>query len=124
MAAEGAGSEGGGGGGFDTQGAITAVIKIAVNYVAQKQQAKEQLKLQERLESLSLEQQKQLAIRLQDAQSDIEKTKILYQSLALERNREALLKMNINRYRGIAILGIGFVILAGVIIKVKNQQNG
>lgn len=68
---------------FNTQAAISETIGLAVSLVSSSQQAKKQRELQKDLAKLSLEQQEELAKRLQDTQSNVEKTRIMYQTFAL-----------------------------------------
>lgn len=97
-------------------------IGIIANTIASNKSKSEQQKLQAKVALLTLEQQKELAIRLQDAQSEIARMDILYKSLAMDKDRIATSALNKQKFVGISILGISFVILAIVIYKVKTKN--
>jgi len=85
--------------------------------------ANKRRQLEAKIAKLTLAQQKELEIRLQNVQSDIAKMQILYQTLAIDKNREALVEMNKQKTKGLIALGIGFTILAIVVIAVKHKQS-
>lgn len=85
--------------------------------------ASERRKLEEKIAKLSLSQQKELEIRLQNSKTDIEKMQILYQALAIDKNREALTELNKEKYKGIAIFGVSLILLSIVIVVVKHHKS-
>ena len=85
--------------------------------------ANERRKLEEKIAKLTLAQQKELEIRLQNSKTDIEKMQILYQALAMDKNRDALSKLNQEKYTGIAIFGVSLILLSIVIIIVKQHKS-
>lgn len=89
-----------------------------------KSDAKKQRELTERLEKLSLAQQKEIAERLQNIESEIEKQSLVYQYLAVQQHNEALLKIQNKRYTSYAILGIGAFTLIFVMFKLVKGKNG
>lgn len=80
-------------------------------------------RLEEKIAKLTLAQQKELEIRLQNSKTDIEKMQILYQALAMDKNRDALSKLNQEKYTGIAIFGVSLILLSIVIIIVKQHKS-
>ena len=89
-----------------------------------KSDAKAQRALIERLEKLILEQQKEIAERLQNIQGEIEKQSLVYQYLAVQQHNEALLKIQNKRYVSYGILGIGAFALIFVMFKLVKSKNG
>jgi hypothetical protein len=89
-----------------------------------KSEGKKQRELTERLEKLSLAQQKEIAERLQNIQGEIEKQSLVYQYLAVQQHNEALLKIQNKRYVSYGILGIGAFALIFVMFKLVKSKNG
>lgn len=110
------------GGGFDPSALIAAGVGTIANLVVSVKSQKDQKKLQEKLALLSLEQQKELEIRLQNVQGEVAKMQLLYQALAMDKDRAATSALNKQKFIGISILGISVVILAIVIYKAKSKK--
>lgn len=110
------------GGGFDPSALIAAGVGTIANLVVSVKSQKDQKKLQEKLALLSLEQQKELEIRLQNVQGEVAKMQLLYQALAMDKDRAATSALNKQKFIGISILGISVVILAIVIYKAKSKN--
>ena len=89
-----------------------------------KEEAGKQRELIERLEKLSLAQQKEIAERLQNVQGEIQKQSLVYEYLAVQQHNEALLKIQNKRYASYAILGIGAFALIFVMFKLVKKKNG
>ena len=89
-----------------------------------KEEAGKQRELAERLEKLSLAQQKEISERLQNIQSEIERQSLVYQYLAVQQHNEALLKIQNKRYVSYGILGIGAFALIFVMFKLVKSKNG
>ncbi len=109
-------------GGFDPSALIAVGVGTIANLIVSTKNQKDQLRLQEKLSKLSLEQQKELEIRLQNVQGEVAKMQLLYQALAMDKDRVATSALNKQKFIGISILGISVVILAVVIYKVKNKS--
>jgi hypothetical protein len=73
------------------------------------------------LAKLSLAQQKELAERLQDSQTETERQALAYKFLAVQKNNEALNKMQGKRYTSYIVLGVGVTILALVFLKLAKR---
>jgi hypothetical protein len=89
-----------------------------------KADAKKQREMEEKINLLSLDQQKFLEQRLQDVQGEIAKQQIIYQYLAVQNNNEMLNKIQAKRYTSYIVLGVGVVVLAIVILKLGKGKNG
>jgi hypothetical protein len=89
-----------------------------------KADAKKQREMEEKINLLSLDQQKFLEQRLQDVQGEIAKQQIIYQYLAVQNNNEMLNRIQGKRYTSYIVLGVGIVILAVVILKLGKKKNG
>lgn len=109
------------GSGFDPSALIGMGVSTIANLLVSVKSASDQKKLQERLALLSLEQKKELDIRLQNLQTEVAKMQLLYQALAMDKDRIATSALNKQKFIGISILGISVVILAVVIYKAKNK---
>lgn len=107
---------------MDATSLISSGVGTIATLVSSIDSAKEQRRLQEKLAKLSLQQQKDLALSLQQTQGEVQKMALLYQTLNLDRDRSATSELNKQKFIGISILGISVVILAVVIYKAK--QNG
>lgn len=113
---------GGIGVGAQIGGAVAgAVISSIIGGAFAKEDASAQRALIERLQKLSLEQQKEIEERLQDVQGEIEKQRLVYEYLAVQQNNEALLKIQNRRYASYAILGIGAFALIFVMFKLVKK---
>lgn len=87
-----------------------------------KNNAKQQRQLQEKIAQMSLENQRQIQERLAQAQTDIEKQRIAFQILALEKNQALVKSLEKDKYKSIVILGVGAVALALVIVLAKRKK--
>jgi hypothetical protein len=101
-----------------------AVISSIIGGAFAKEDASAQRALIERLQKLSLAQQKEIEERLQDVQGEIQKQSLVYQYLAVQNNNEALLKIQNKRYTSYAILGVGAFALIFVMFKLIKKKNG
>jgi hypothetical protein len=105
-------------------GASTIVSGIITSAFASAD-AKKQRQLEEELTKLDLQQQKEIAIHLQDVQGELQKQAIVYKYLAVKNNDDAINKMKSKRYGSYMILGGSVVLLTVVVIlllKKKNEQ--
>jgi hypothetical protein len=116
---------GGLGVGAQLGGAVAGVIiSSIIGGAFAKEDAGKQRELTERLEKLSLAQQKEIAERFQNIQSEIERQNLVYQYLAVQQHNEALLKIQNKRYTSYAILGVGAFALIFVMFKLIQKKNG
>ena len=86
-----------------------------------KEEGRKARELQKELEKLSLAQQKELEIRLQDVKSQLAREELVYKYLAVQNNNEMLNKIKSKRYTSYIVLGIGVTILASVILKLSKK---
>jgi len=105
------------GGGFDPTALIGMGISTITGLISSAKSASDQKKLQAKLAKLSLAQQKELEIRLQNLQSDVAKMDLLYKALAVDKDRIATADLNKQKFIGIGIFGISIVVLSIVIYK-------
>ena len=120
----GASSSGGASGstGGNIAGAVGgALIGSLTSYFGGAEQGRKNRDLQKELAKLSLEQQKELEIRLQDSKSETERQALAYQYLAVQRNNESLNKIQSKRYTSYIVLGVGVTILALVFVKLAKR---
>ena len=116
---------GGSGIGASLGGAVAgALVSTIIGGAFAKEEAGKQRALIERLEKLSLAQQKEIAERLQNVQGEIQKQSLVYEYLAVQKHNEALLKIQNKRYASYAILGIGAFALIFVMFKLVKKKNG
>jgi gas vesicle protein len=109
-------------GGADPIGQIGgAVIGSLTSYFGGAEQSRKNRDLMKDLALLSLDQQKQLAERLQDAKTETERQGLAFQFLAVQRNNEALNKIQGKRYTSYIVLGVGVTILALVFLKLAKR---
>lgn len=87
-----------------------------------KDNAKQQRKLEEKIAQMSLETQRQIQDRLAQAQTDIEKQRIAFQILSLEKNQELVKSLEKDKYKSMVVLGVGAVALAFVIVLAKRKK--
>lgn len=107
---------------FDAQSAITQTVQLAVGFVASSQQAKKQRELQEKLAKLTLEQQEDLAIRLQDAQTEIARVNIMYQTFAVLENDKLVNERKNKQLTLFYFLGGGSMLLIAMAIIYKMRK--
>jgi hypothetical protein len=121
----GSGGAGGAGGLTNIGGAIAgSLVSGIIGNAFAKSEGKKQRELTERLEKLSLAQQKEIAERLQNIQGEIEKQSLVYQYLAVQQHNESLLKIQNKRYISYGILGVGAFALIFVMFKLVKSKNG
>jgi hypothetical protein len=109
----------------DAIGAVGgALIGSLTSYFGGAEQGRMNRDLQEKLAKLSLAQQKELELRLQDSKTETERQALAYQFLAVQKNDEALNKLKGKRYTSYIVLGVGVTILAVVFLKLAKRKNG
>ena len=99
-----------------------SVISSLITSAFAKSDAKKQRAMEAELAKLSLAQQKDLEERLQDIQGELAKQEIIYKYLAVQKNDEALNKMQGKRYISYAVLGGCILALAIVVLLIKNKK--
>ena len=120
------GASSGASSGVSTGGAIGgaiggALIGGVINGLFAKEEGRKARELQKELEKLSLAQQKELEIRLQDVKSQLAREELVYKYLAVQNNNEMLNRIKSKRYTSYIVLGIGVTILASVILKLSKK---
>ena len=122
MAEESSSSESGG-----NASSIAGIVGVAISTVGgliiQGNNAKAVRELQSRIAMLTLQQQREIAERLQDVQSDVERMRIVYQALAVEKNRASLESIAREKNHAIMWLSVSVALLAGTIAFLKTRKN-
>ena len=98
-----------------------ALIGGVINGLFAKEEGRKAREWQKELEKLSLAQQKELEIRLQDVKSQLAREELVYKYLAVQNNNEMLNRIKSKRYTSYIVLGIGVTILASVILKLSKK---
>lgn len=98
-----------------------AVITSLAGYFGGAEQGRKNRDLMNDLSKLSLAQQKELEVRLQDAKTETERQGLAFQFLAVQKNNEALNKIQSKRYTSYIVLGLGVTILAFVFLKLAKR---
>lgn len=117
----GSSSDSGGGSAMIGQ-VLSAVISSVIMGMYQKGDAKKARQLQDRLAGLSLAQQKELEIRLQDVQSELVKLDIIYTYLAVQNNNEMVNTLQSKRYTAYMVLG-GSITVFSLLLFILAQKN-
>lgn len=97
------------------------LIGSLAGYFGGAEQGRKNRDLMNDLAKLSLAQQKELAERLQDSQTETERQALAYKFLAVQKNNEAINKMKGKRYTSYIVLGVGVTILALVFLKLAKR---
>ena len=112
-------------GGVNPLGQISGVvIGSLAGYFGGAEQGRKNRDLMKELGQLSLDLQKQLAERLQDAKTETERQSLAWQFLAVQNNNEMLNRVQGKRYTSYIVLGVGITILALVFLKLAKRKNG
>ena len=109
----------GGGGSGDL---IAQGVQIIVGLVANSISAKKSRELQEKLATLSLKQQKELTERMQDANTEIARLNIMYQTFAVLENQKLVDSRKSKQLRLFYFLGGGSLLLVGMAIIFKRNK--
>jgi len=105
--------------GGDIAGQILSTL-IGIGFA--QNNAKQQRELQKKIAEMSLENQRQIQERLAEAQTDIERQRIAFQILALEKNEQLVERLEKDKYKSMVIVGVGAVALAVVIVLAKRKK--
>lgn len=106
---------------FDIYGAAGAIIGAAADVVVKIGDAKKAKALIEELQKLSDKQMVELANKLQEVRTQIEKEGVIYKYLAIEKHKKELEKITITRIMIICGIGVGLAALALVGMKLKQK---
>ena len=109
----------GGGGGGDL---IVEGAKIIIGFVSNSITAQKNRELQEKLATLTLKQQKELTERMQDANTEIERLNIMYQTFAVLENQKLVDSRKSKQLTLFYFLGGGSLLLVGLTIIFKRKK--
>lgn len=101
---------------------IGAVASAAIGAVFASMDAKKQRQLQAELATLSLAQQKELELHLQDVNGEIAKQEILSKYLSVQKNNESLAAIKNRRYAMYIVVGLGVIALSFVALKLSQKK--
>lgn len=101
---------------------IGAVVSSIIGAAFASSDNKKQRQMTERLEKLSLEQQKEIALRLQDVNEELAKQEIIYKYLAVQNNNELLASIKSKRYIMYIAIGAGVVVFGVLALKLLNKK--
>ena len=105
-----------------TANLISQGVSLIVGTISGISDSKKQRELQEYLSGLSIESQERIASRMLETQSSIEREKILFQELALNKNLALTENMQKDKNISFMILGGSIVFLGVVIFLVKRKK--
>ena len=105
-----------------TSDLIGAGASILISTISGVTQAKKQRQLQEYLGKLSIESQERIASRMASTQSSIEREKILFQEMALDKQLALTEGLQKDKNTSFMILGGSVVFLGIVIFLVKRKK--
>lgn len=97
------------------------IVSSVIGGLFAKGEAKKARELQEKLQKLTLAQEKELEKRLQDVTAETERQALVYQFLAVQNNNEMLNRIKSKRYTSYIVLGVGVTILALVVLKLSKK---
>jgi hypothetical protein len=109
----------GGGGSADL---IVQGAKVIIGLVSNSITAKKNRELQEKLATLTLKQQKELAERMQDANTEIARLNIMYQTFAVLENQKLVDSRKSKQLTLFYFLGGGSLLLVGMAIIFKRKK--
>lgn len=112
----------GGSGGLSSgaSGAISAVAVLAVNYAFASSMKKDQKKFEEEISRLDLKKQEELLAKVQQAETEIERQKIVFQYIDKQKIDE--LKSQGKKQRMFLYIGLGVGILAYALLILKLKK--
>lgn len=102
--------------------AIGAVASAIIGSAFASADAKKQRQMQAELTKLSLAQQKELELHLQDINGELAKQEIIYKYLAVQKNNEALAGIKNKRYTMYIVVGLGVIALSFVALKLSIKK--
>lgn len=110
-------------GGFDLQSGISQGVGIASNMIMGMSNAKKQREAQEKLAKLSLAQQKELDLKLQETQSETQRLNIMYQTFAVLENNKLVDGRKNKQIVLLSVLGGGVILLVGMALVFNYKKN-
>jgi len=112
----------GGGGGSDSADLIVKGAQVIIGLVASSITAQKNRELQEKLAKLTLKQQKELTERMQDANTEIARLNIMYQTFAVLENQKLVDSRKSKQLTLFYFLGGGSLLLVGMAIIFKRKK--
>ena len=108
---------------MDAGSLVTGAFSTIVGTIAGVSNANKQKDLEKYLGQLSIQQKTALEARLQDKTNEIERQKILFEALAVDKNIALATQTSKEKNFSLIVVGIGLVVLAGVVI-LSRKKNG
>lgn len=103
----------------DITNLATAGLDMIVGTISATRDAKKQRELQEKLAKMSLQQQKELDAKMREAQTQLARLTIMYQTFAVLENQKLVDKRKQKQLLLIGVLGGGVLLLTGLAIFYK-----
>jgi len=110
--------------GLSTGGAdaIGAVASAVIGAAFASSDAKKQREMTVELNRLSLAQQKELELNLQEVKGELAKQEIIYNFLAIQKNNESLAAIKNRRYAMYIAISLGVIALSFVALKLSQKK--
>ena len=107
---------------FDAGSLINQGFSTIVNTMAKVSNERKQQQLEKYLGELSIQQKTALEARMQNMQSEIERQKILFQAMAVDKNIALAERTSKDRNFSLIVVGVGLAALATVIFLAKRKR--
>jgi hypothetical protein len=102
--------------------AIGAVASAVIGAAFASSDAKKRREMEAELANLSLAQQKELELNLQNVKGELAKQEIIYNYLAIKENNESLAAIKNRRYAMYIVVGLGVIALSFVALKLSQKK--
>lgn len=106
---------------------VTGVIGMAWSYglqsMASSYEKNQWQGLEEQIVNLSEKQQRELEAKLLSTEDELERSRILFQYLAVQKNQALIEETKAERNKGLMVIGIGAIMLIGVVLLAR-KKNG
>lgn len=110
-------------GGFDPSGLIAMGLTTVLDLIIKKGDAQKQQQLEEKINNLTNQQKQELEQKLRATTSEIERYGILYKTIAINENKRVLDNLSKSKYKNVAIIGIGLIVLSVMVLINKNRKS-
>ena len=108
--------------GFDPTNAVAMGLDLIVGTLFSVRDAKKNRELQEKLGKMSLKQQKELELKLQEANTQLARLDIMYKTFAVLENQKLIDARKNKQLTLLAVFGGGILVLVGMAIFYKKGK--
>ena len=112
-----------GSGGFDPTGLIAMGLTTALDLIIKSGDLRKQQRLEQQINNLNSQQQQELEQKLRATTSEIERYGILYKTIAINENKKVLDNLSKSKYKNIAIIGVGLILLTLMVVITKKRTS-